>query len=247
MPEPKFGSACNLPSAIHGWVYDPEDRSNGLVWRSSEHDCAVGIWDSHDAFRLRVLDDRVRGFGRYIDFERVPYEDRDERGAALESAFASAHEWMADTHPSEWTHPGVCEAVFDAPVGYDLEVYYLESSTATVYYRRQDFDGSPPRSIRGDTSVDLSFEDAPYLFVETWRSSGNSTVALAPWPNAHGPSSKHPEVREIAETPAECGLEVAVTVARQVAREHLDGQQSARVGQQDLGTYRQDTRGGGRA
>jgi len=228
MPEPKFVSACSLPCAIHGWVYDPEDRSNGLVWRSSEHDCAVGIWDSHDAFSLRVFDDRVRGFGRYIDLERVPYEDRDDRGAALQSAFASAHEWMANSHPSEWTHPGVCEAVFDAPVGYDLETYYLESRTATVYYKRDGGGGMPavdgdPRRVGPEA---LTPENAPYLFLETWRSSGNSTVALAPWTNAHGPTTNHPEVREIVETPDGCGLEGAVEAARQWAREQIDGQGS---------------------
>jgi len=127
----------------------------------------------------------------------------------------------------------VCEAVFDAPAGYTLEVYYLENRESIVYYARDGVDDSPLRG-RGDDLEQLTRANAPYLYVHVWNGSGNATVALAPWTHAHGPGSKHPEIREVAETPADCGLEVAVTVAREWA---ADGRPAAASGQASLGAF----------
>lgn len=215
MPEPSVPEDVELPAAVNGWLYDPSDTSNGLVFRSRDHDCSVGIFDTVGTVSVRVRDDRVDGFGAAIDLERVEY-DRDGRDAALRAGLETAREWMAGTDPAAWSHPEVCEAVFDAPVGYSLERYYLENRESIVYYARDDVDESPLRGRGGDLEQ-LTRETAPYLYVHVWNGSGNATVALAPWLHAHGPSSKHPEVLEVAETPADCGLEVAVTVAREWA------------------------------
>ncbi|WP_254810658.1 hypothetical protein [Natronosalvus amylolyticus] len=236
MPKPRLSDSLEVPQSINGWHYDSEDTSNGHVWRSSEHDCSVGVFDPLTAVCVRVRDDRVRGFGGQVDLERLAYDDEHDRVDALESGFDRAREWMADTPPEAWTHPEVCEAVFDSPQGYELEAYYLGDRESEVYYRRQDFGEEVPRRVKLEGPECLTVENAPYLYLHTWNGSGNATVALAPWTNAHGPKCKHPEVREIVETPDECGLEVAVTIARQWARENGSGTGEG-VGQRDLTQY----------
>ncbi|MFC6720919.1 hypothetical protein ACFQGT_00025 [Natrialbaceae archaeon GCM10025810] len=221
MPEPTLPDACELPATVNGWLYDADDTSNGLVFRSRDHECSLGVFDTLSAVSVRVTDDRVRGFASNVDLERIEY-DRDETDA-LRQGLAFAREWMETTGPAEWSHPDVCEAVFDAPPGYALETYNLENREAIVYYRRlnADVDQESIDLRAADPSV-YTRETCPYLYVHEWRGSGNATVALAPWTNAHGPGSKYPELREVAETPDGCGLEVAVTVAREWARE-VDG------------------------
>ena len=215
MPEPETPAGYELPAAVNGWLYDPDDRSNGLVFRSREHDCSLGVFDTLSAVSVRVTDDRVDGFASNVDLKRHEY-DRDGRDEALRSALDAVHDWMNDTDPAAWSHPDVCEGVFDAPAGYTLAKYYLENRESIVYYARDGIDESPLRG-RGDDLEKLTRENAPYLYLHVWNGSGNATVALAPWLHAHGPKSKYPEVREVAETPAECGLEVAVTVTREWA------------------------------
>ena len=55
-----------------------------------------------------------------------------------------------------------------------------------------------------------SLETRAYLVVAAWRGSGNATVALAPWLRAHDE-----EMHEVVEPPAECGLAIAVKLARE--------------------------------
>ncbi|AEH39515.1 hypothetical protein [Halopiger xanaduensis] len=219
MPKPEIPDACELPCAINGWLYDTDDTSNGHVWRSSEHDCSIGVFDTIGSVAVRVTDDRVSGFASNITLERIDYDD--DRDAALVDGFAAACEWMTETDPDAWSHPDVCEAVFDAPPGYALETYYLENREAIVYYRDLAFDGDRPTRRVPD---EYSRENCPYLYVHEWRGSGSATVALTPWTEAHGPGSRHPEIESVVETPSECGLEVAVTMARQWAREHTEGE-----------------------
>ncbi|WP_049909950.1 hypothetical protein [Natrinema gari] len=219
MPEPSTPDGYELPAAVNGWLYDPDDRSNGLVFRSREHDCSVGIFDTLSAVSVRVTDSRVDGFASNIELERREY-DRDDRDDALAGALDAAREWMDDTDPSAWSHPDVCEAVFDAPAGYTLETYYLENRESIVYYRRDDADAGTEIDVRGEGPEALTRENAPYLYIHQWNGSGNATVALAPWTEAHGPKTKHPEIKPVLETPEECGLEVALTMAREGVQEH---------------------------
>lgn len=223
MPEPTLPDGCELPAAVNGWLYDPEDRSNGLVFRSRDHDCSLGIFDTLSAVSVRVTDDRVDGFASNQELERIEY-DGDET-EALQSGVAVAREWMRETDPAEWSHPEVCEAVFDAPAGYSLDRYYLEQRETIVYYRREGADVDREGiDLRAADTETYTRETCPYLYVHVWNGSGNATVALAPWLHAHGPASKHPELRSVVDTPSECGLEGACKMARQWARDTIGGE-----------------------
>ncbi|ELY73265.1 hypothetical protein [Natrinema pallidum] len=222
MPKPALPADYELSLSIDGWQYDADDSSNGHVWRSDEHECSVGVYDNIGSISVRVTDDRVDGFASYEELERIDY-DRDRRDGVLLEGIDAARGWMGETDPAAWAHPEVCEAVFDAPVGYTLETYYHENREAIVYYRREGADDGVDIDVRGsDGPEGLSHANAPYLYVHEWRGSGNATVALAPWTEAHGPGSKHPDITPVVETPSECGLEVAVTMARRWAREYAD-------------------------
>ncbi|WP_436348864.1 hypothetical protein [Natronorubrum sp. FCH18a] len=234
---PSLPDGYELPDAVNGWLYDTEDTSNGHVWRSSDYECSVGVFDTLSSVSVRVIDDRVSGFASNVDLERVEY-DRADRDDALVGALGAARAWMEQTDPAAWSHPDVCEPVFDAPAGYSLETYYLENRESIVYYRRDDAETGVEIDVRGEGPEALTRETAPYLYVHQWNGSGNATVALAPWTEAHGPKTKHPDIKPILETPDECGLEVALTMARQFARKHFgDGGEIDAAGQADIGRW----------
>ncbi|WP_436348764.1 hypothetical protein [Natronorubrum sp. FCH18a] len=219
MPKPDLPDDYELPCAINGWLYDTEDTSNGHVWRSSDDKCSVGVFDTLGSVSVRVTDDRVSGFASNVELERVEY-DRAGRDDALAGALGAARAWMEQPDPAAWSHPDVCEAVFDAPTGYSLETYYLENRETIVYYRRDDAETGVEIDVRGKGPEALTRETAAYLYVHQWNGSGNATVALAPWTEAHGPKSKHPDIKPVLETPDECGLTLALTMAREWVREH---------------------------
>ncbi|APX98623.1 hypothetical protein [Natronorubrum daqingense] len=235
--KPPLPDGYELPEAVNGWLFDSEDTSNGHVWRSSDYECSVGVFDNLGSVSVRVTDDRVSGFASNVDPERVEY-DRADRDDALSGALDAARAWMEQTDPAAWSHPDVCEAVFDAPAGYSLETYYLENRETIVYYRRDDAEMGIEIDVRGKGPEALTRETAPYLYVHQWNGSGNATVALAPWTEAHGPKTKHPDIKPILETPDECGLEVALTMARQFVREHFaDSGEIDAAGQSDIGRW----------
>jgi len=229
--KPPLPPDFSIPLVVNGWHHDPGAGRNAHVWRSEAETESVGVFAAVGDSRVdvRVFDDRVRGFAHSQTVATVNYdtpETVEERRRARRDAVAEgvkeAVEWMETTAPSGWSHPAVCEAVFDPPPGHVLEEYYLEQRTVTVYYRRKDAESHHRLAGIGEPN-EYTLETCPYLYVHVWRGSGAATVALAPWKGAHGPGSKHEEIKPVAEPPEECGLEVALTVAREWARETVTG------------------------
>ncbi|WP_226043386.1 hypothetical protein [Natrinema sp. DC36] len=223
--KPPLPSEYELPDSVNGWHHTPESTRNAHVWTDGDETASVEVFESvGDEIYAKVVDTRA---GAGEELFRLEYEPGDATGAAytdtkrdaVREGIERAREWMDATAPTEWSHPDVCDAVFDAPTGCSLERYFHGNRESVVYYARDDVDESPLRG-RGDDLSKLTPENAPYLYIHVWNGSGNATVALAPWTHAHGPSSKHPEIKPVLETPEECGLEVALTMAREWVREH---------------------------
>lgn len=235
--KPPLPDDYELPAAVNGWYHDPESNRNGHVWTAADAPKSVGVFCSMgDEVRVHVFDDRVDGFQNKTDICRLAVDGPEP--AAVADGIDRAIAWMRSSAPAEWSHPDVCEAVFDAPVGYSLERYYLENRETTVYYRRDGAEKQVGIDVRCDGADALTADEAPYLYIHVWNGSGSATVAIAPWLRAHGPGSKHWDVREIAETPEDCGLEVAVSVARQWALERTDEAiDTDAAGQADLGRW----------
>jgi hypothetical protein len=154
-----------------------------------------------------------------------------DRSSDVVRSIKQAVEWMEATPPGTWTHPDVDEAVFDAPPGYELTHYYLERREVIIYYHREGApEGHRLAGVGKPIDDEVTPDSFPYLVVKAWRGSGNATVALAPWEYAHDS-----ELVEVRDPPDECGLEIALTIARDYATtatgEELD---SLAVGQADL-------------
>ncbi|GGL73553.1 hypothetical protein [Halocalculus aciditolerans] len=231
--KPHLPDGYELPSEVNGWIHDPESNRNGHVWTGADDPRSVGVFSSvGDRVRVAVFDDRVCGFCNKIEpFDRE-FEADETEAEAVAWGIEQAAEWMERHHPSEWDHPAVYDAVFDPPVGFVLDQYYLEQRQHIVCYRQEgeekdvNLSGRPP-------DTDPSLETRKYLYVEAWRGSGNATVALAPWLRAHD-DEKH----EVLDLPEECGLPVALKLAREwVAEETGQTREEPAAGQSDLGAW----------
>jgi hypothetical protein len=249
--KPLLPPDVSIPLSVNGWHHDPDAGRNAHVWRSDAETESVGVFAAagSDRIDVRVFDDRVRGFERARTVATVEYDApdtvqgrREAQRDAVAKGVRRAVEWMKSTAPSEWSHSDVCEAVFDPPSGYRLEEYYLERRTVTIYYQREETT-ERHRLAGGGEPDEYTPETCPYLFVHVWRGSGSATVALAPWKHAHGPGSKYQEIESVAEPPDECGLEVAITVAREWARETVVGDEliEPSVGQAALSDWENPT------
>ncbi len=246
--KPPLPDGYELPEAVNGWQHNPESNKNGHAWYSENGETAVAVFSRFGKTYVTVTDERCNGLGRGERIHEHEYEceqegetvEGEERRAiearAVSDAVETAVAWMDTTGPDQWTHPDVCEAVFDAPAGYELEFYFLEQRETTVYYRREDADEKSRRTGAGEPD-EYTVETCPYLYLHQWNGSGNATVALAPWLYGHGVGSKHTEIEPVVETPDECGLEVALTMARQFAREHFGSEEIDATGQADIGRW----------
>jgi len=240
---PRLPNDYDLPW-VGDWSLALEAPTNGYVWQSDAGTEWVKVRDVHDKMLVVVEDTRVDGSGGRQDIARVGYE-RPERlaellanreEAAVEAIKDHAVPWMQATDPADWSHPDVSEAVFAEPPGYELAKYFVEDRTVTIYYRHADRDADLIASRRGPE--EYTPETCPYLYVHVWRGSGKATVALAPWLYAHGPGDKHWEVEPILETPEECGLDLALTMAREWTREYVVADQDGPMpGQSSLSAY----------
>jgi hypothetical protein len=235
--KPPLPLDCELPSVVNGWRHDPESNKNGHIWSAPDSAATVGVFGSAGEIEVRVSDDRVSGFARTITVHSESYEhthdyyqpaDPDAPTATIVEVIEAATRWM-QRHDPPWRHPDVEEAAFDPPVGYVLDRYYLEQREHIVCYRKPDTEsdvgmgGLPPET-------DPTIETRKYLYVEAWRGSGNATVSLAPWLRAHD-DEKH----ECTDTPDECGLAVALKLAREWAEEQTgQTQESLAAGQSDI-------------
>lgn len=134
---------------------------------------------------------------------------------------------MEQHDPETWGHPYVDEAVFDAPPGFEVAEYYVENRESIIYYE-QPGDALEMAGRGNDTEPSLNTRK--YLYIRTWRGSGNSTIALAPWEGAHD----H-QMHEVVDPPEECGLEVAIKLAREwVAEQRGEPPAINTTGQTDI-------------
>jgi len=242
---PPLPNDYDLPTIVGVWGHNPDSGKNAHVWTARDEPVTVGVF-AHFGGEVvaKIFDDRVDGFEQCVELYHHEYDDesgsptaKDRRQAeTVATVCDQVIDWLREHDAAEWDHLEVCEAVFDAPTGYGLDRYYLEERTVEVYYRREDAE-KVVRLSGSDEPDEYTAETCPYLYVHVWRGSGKATVALAPWLRAHGPGSKHGEYREIADPPEECGLEVAVTVARQWAREQFGDESSVGVRQTDLAAF----------
>ena len=219
--KPRLSDGFDLPTAVNGWIHDPNDRTNGHCWHyeRGERPLSMRMYETLGTCYAAVTDDRTSGMEskeRIIDLDHGDREDL-SREEAIETGINAAIEWMETYSEGEWSHPRIHEAAFQPPVGYEIVAYRINSRTTTVHYYQTDAH-EVERLARANLPDSMSAESCPYLEVETWVGSGNSTVALAPWKRVHDNERK-----EIADPPAKCGIEVALTTAREFARTSTDG------------------------
>lgn len=238
--KPPLPDEFDLPYEVNGWIHDPESEKNGHTWYAPDETAAVGVFGFGGTITVKVLDERVSGFDRAkrvfeteYEHEKDYYEPADSEAptpAVIEGVEAAVR-WM-EMNDTGWKHPAVEEAVFDPPIGFELDRYYLETREHIVCFRQKgeekdvNLSGRPP-------DTDPSLETRKYLYVEAWRGSGNATVALAPWLRAHD-EEKH----EVVEPPEECGLDVALKLAREWVQEQTgQTRDQPAAGQSDLGAW----------
>lgn len=236
----RLPDAFEVPTQVNGWTRDPEPY-NGEAWFGPDREQSVVAFNSLETVYAEVRDERCSGFetGERIferELEQPETETVPEMRERVRSANAALVEdlaaWMRANPPGQWSRTRVREAVFEAPVGYELADYYIESRQSRVVYHRVGAE-APSRLAGIGKPETVDPETFPYLVVEVWAGSGNATVALAPWRHAHD----H-EMQEVVETPDECGLDIALSMARQYAREQVDDSGTeTTVGQTDLGQF----------
>jgi hypothetical protein len=227
---PPLPDTFSLPSVVNGWLYDDEASWNAHVWTAPNAPQSVAVFDYFDEVAVKVIDDRVQGFQNRVLVATVDAVGND-RSTDVVRAIEKTIDWMEVTPPGTWRHPDVNEAVFDPPPGYELTHYYIESREVIVYYHRKGaHEGRRLASIDSPNDPEVTPETYPYLVVKTWRGSGNATVALAPWDYAHDT-----EMVDVRDPPDECGLDIALTIARDYAAD-ATGEDSdpLAIGQTDL-------------
>lgn len=201
----------DYPREVNGWRFDP-DPYNGHAWVAPERDRTVLARTCLGTAMVKVHDERVSGPGSSVTVAEFEYDRGDSESAAAR-VVERAVDWMHDHAPTEWSHPEVTEAAFDAPPGYEFVDYSRGCRETCIYYRREGASGRT-RVAGAGRPDEVTPETSPYLVVQMWQGSGNASVDLAPW------RYEHDEEREtVADPPAECGLDVALAVAREFARE----------------------------
>lgn len=214
--KPRLPDDYDIPEGGGEWSHNPESTKNGHIWESPSGDAVVGVFGGSifDQVRVEVIDERVKGFARSNDIERIEIRDGDEEEEVVVEGIETAVRWMETTDAREWEHSEVNTAAFDAPVGYELEHYFLEEQQTTIYYRREE---TPDKTKGFVDDDDPGIRDYNYLVVQVWRGNGNATVAVAPWTRAHDD-----EMWRVREPPEECGLDIALKEARDFARRQMD-------------------------
>ena len=218
--KPELPDGFDLPTRVNGWVHSPEDKSNGHCWRfeQEKRPLAMRVYDPPGSCYAAVTDERTSGMDSKQRVSEVKFGSGTDCSQlrAIEEVLTDAIDWMDDHNDGEWSHPRIQEAAFQPPAGYELVDYRIDNRTTTVQYHRL---GTPEvdRLAGGHFPDDMSADSCPYLEVETWAGSGNSTIVLAPWRRAHDE-----ECKEVADPPEECGFDVALATARELARQHVD-------------------------
>ena len=219
--KPPLPKGYELPAAVNGWIHDPDDGSNGHTWRfePGERPLSVRVFELFGRSYASVTDDRTSGIESSEEIAARTPDDDDSRAkpATVEAVVGEAVEWMRDHGAGEWSHSRVRESAFDPPIGYELAKFEIGERWTMIHYHRID---APEKSRLAGVGLpdEVNPETYPYLVIRTWAGSGNSEIELAPWQFSHDD-----EREQVAEPPAECGLDVALTVARNFAREQRDG------------------------
>jgi hypothetical protein len=232
--KPPLPEGFDLPEEVNGWIHTPKSNKNGHIWIGESAQRSVGVFSGiTDRVRVAVFDDRVDGFCSKIQPVERSLEDGETQAEAAAWGVERAVAWMERQTPERWDHPHVEEAVFDPPVGFVLDRYYLEEREQIVCYRQKDSEKAVSMAGGRPPETEPSLETRAYLLVEAWRGSGNATITLAPWLRAHD-REKH----EIVEPPEECGLTVALKLAREWVQEEAgQTRDSPAIGQSDLGAW----------
>ena len=235
--KPELPDGFDLPTRVNEWVHDPKDGSNGHCWRfeQGERTLAMRVYDPLGSCYAAVTDERTGGLDSRQRVSEVKFGSGTDcsQHRAVEEVLTDAIDWMDDHSKGEWSHPRVQEAVFQPPAGYELAGYQINTRTTTVQYHR--LDAREVDRLAGCHFPDeMSPDSCPYLEIETWAGSGNSTVRLAPWRHAHDD-----ECMEVADPPDECGLDVALATAREYVRQYVDSDelQSDPAGQTNLARF----------
>jgi len=217
-----------IPERVNGWVYDPDHSRNGYTWVGEDAERSVTAFRSVASARTKAYDDRASGFENNVEVAAKPDAELNYMSdkEAVWWAIKQAVDWMEHHHPTEWEHPDIVPAVFDAPPGFELAKYWMESRDQTVVYRQTN--GKDALDMLGDDRLDSepSLDTRKYIHIHTWNVSGKSTLSLAPWPRAHD----H-EMDEIVDLPEDCGLATAVQMAREWVVDQTDPLSSGRGGE----------------
>lgn len=137
--KPPLPEGFDLPEEVNGWIHTPKSNKNGHIWIGESAQRSVGVFSGiTDRVRVAVFDDRVDGFCSKIQPVERSFEDGETQAEATAWGVKRAVAWMEHHAPDRWDHPHVEEAVFDPPVGFVLDRYYLEERKQIVCYRQKD-------------------------------------------------------------------------------------------------------------
>ena len=237
--KPPLPDDYKLPDEVNGWVHDPDSGKNGHTWYAPDRSATVGVFGFGGTMTVKASDERVSGFARTKRVYETEYEhtkdyiepaDPEAPTPAVVECIEAAVRWMGRTD-TDWQHPAVEELAFDAPTGFVLDTYYLEEREHIICYRQDGTESEIEMSGRR-LETEPSLDTRKYLYVEAWRGSGNATIALAPWLRAHD-HEKH----EVVDPPEECGVDVALLLAREYIAEQVGGDAAVTAGQAPLDAF----------
>lgn len=213
------------PDRVNGWTFRPDAPYNGDVWIGDDGRVSLLVRDGViGAPSAVVIDERLNHGHEYL----FGQPDADGPPLTPKAALKRAHAWMCEHPPGAWQHPRIHEAAFDAPEGFELDRYELTTRQQRIHYHERE----PP--------ADLKLRG---VYVEGYDSSGNFSVELARYPPRDEDRVDPDHTgREPVAVPDECGLEVALLRAHQVAAalrgaDSRGGDVDPTVGQTSLGRW----------
>lgn len=238
--EPPLPNGYELPVEVNGWVHAPDSNLNAYVWNSADDTAQLRVSGFGGRIMVRIYDARVEGFARSRQLYTVGYDNTDEyfdppeptpqASPAVVNAIEIAARWMGQ-HPN-WNHPDIPTEAFDPPAGFSLAQYHLEEREHIIYYE-QDTQRSALEMCGQGAGTAPSLTTRKYICIESWRGSGNTTISLAPWVNAHD-HEKH----EIVDPPEGCGLDIALKLTRDWIQDQSDtSQEQPATGQTDISAW----------
>ncbi len=254
--KPDLPSGCSLPELVNDWELDPTSNKNGHVWYSPDKTQSVAIYSHLGKVHSKISDERATGLERGEPITSVELDSGNSETTgkeennhvfdvadtskarneeeALSYVLEKSINWMESNAPGSWEHPRINEAAFEAPTGFELARYYLASRETTIYYHRTG-EQTGVRMGESEAPDEVTFSNYPYLVVHCWKGNGNATIALAPWLRAHDE-----EMEEVVDTPEGCGLDIALSKAREFVQEEMEVQTSdgfSKVGQTALTSW----------